>query len=587
MEGMRRLDEWSRLLEQLPPLEHRFEIDTGELSIRLGEVPDDHNEILRLIDGKRTLIEVIDACQFGDLECLQAISRLYFEGLLIDLDHGLAPKRDTGKPMPLVAVDDDVEVSIPPAPESEADPATVAALDSKPIPAARTPTPQQLPRRPSQPRVSVPTPIGLAASASVPVAMPSEVSAGYRPSALRLIEEAVLAAQAVEPTLNEAPEAPNIIEMAQRIAREAAERAIETEDAHAIPHVIEVEDSAEATAEDHARFFKTPPAAPEPATQPTTDEPAHVNGSSSNGAPGSGAIIRREDSGLRMIGSLGRDRAEASGELAPLRASPPASPRATTQREMVTILPRRITREVPVVTPPPPDAPAAATPTDAAESEPDQRKFEPPRRSTGIAGGTRRTTGPSLGAILLLVLAAVLTAIAIYTRLRRAGTHASANGGSDDPRSPTITHTIEIIDAAVEAPSDASAPPALDAAVALSPEQRALQLMTSAKNALDANRPLDALDLADRSLRLHRTTSTLLVRAQALQRLERNEDAVTALKDATDLTPTSAHAWEMSGHLLWAMKRYDDARPAMQHYLDLAPTGESAAVFKHRLTEPR
>src|SRR5688572_8349962 len=27
MEGMRRLDEWSRLLEQLPPLSHRFEID--------------------------------------------------------------------------------------------------------------------------------------------------------------------------------------------------------------------------------------------------------------------------------------------------------------------------------------------------------------------------------------------------------------------------------------------------------------------------------------------------------------------------------------------------------------------------------
>src|SRR5688572_8846541 len=105
MEGMRRLDEWSRLLEQLPPLTHRFEVDAAELSTRLGDVPDDNNSILRLMDGKRTLTEVIDASDMGDLECLQAISRLYFEDLLIDIDHGQPVKRDTGKPMPLVEVD--------------------------------------------------------------------------------------------------------------------------------------------------------------------------------------------------------------------------------------------------------------------------------------------------------------------------------------------------------------------------------------------------------------------------------------------------------------------------------------------------
>ena len=112
MEGMRRLDEWSRLLEQLPPLTHRFEIDTAELAARLGDVPDDNNSILRLIDGKRTLLEVIDASDFGDLECLQAISRLFFEELLLDLDHGKPARRDTGKPMPLVEVAGDVPTPI-------------------------------------------------------------------------------------------------------------------------------------------------------------------------------------------------------------------------------------------------------------------------------------------------------------------------------------------------------------------------------------------------------------------------------------------------------------------------------------------
>src|SRR5262249_34892546 len=74
-----------------------------------------NDRILRLVDGKRTLLEVIDASDIGDLECLQAISRLYFEELLIDLDHGLdpgkAPRRDTGKHVSRVEVDGPALVS--------------------------------------------------------------------------------------------------------------------------------------------------------------------------------------------------------------------------------------------------------------------------------------------------------------------------------------------------------------------------------------------------------------------------------------------------------------------------------------------
>ena len=111
--------------------------------------------------------------------------------------------------------------------------------------------------------------------------------------------------------------------------------------------------------------------------------------------------------------------------------------------------------------------------------------------------------------------------------------------------------------------------------------------MVAAKAALDRDRPQEAVDLADRSLHLHRTTNTFIVRARALQRLERFAEAASSLASATELTPKSAHAWEASGHLLWTMKRYDDARAAMQHYLDLAPNGESAAVFRRRMTEPK
>ncbi|RYE86612.1 MAG: response regulator, partial [Myxococcales bacterium] len=82
MEGMRRVDEWTRLLEQLPPLATVFEVDHALLLERLNEIPDELNGILRLFDGRRTLMQVVDASPFEDLSTLTTISKLYFEGLL-------------------------------------------------------------------------------------------------------------------------------------------------------------------------------------------------------------------------------------------------------------------------------------------------------------------------------------------------------------------------------------------------------------------------------------------------------------------------------------------------------------------------
>jgi CheY-like chemotaxis protein len=87
MEGMRRVDEWGRMLEQLPSLDTIFEVDYHELSERLSEIPDEINGILRLFDRKRCLIEVVDDSDFDDLEALNIISKLYFEGLIYDSSH--------------------------------------------------------------------------------------------------------------------------------------------------------------------------------------------------------------------------------------------------------------------------------------------------------------------------------------------------------------------------------------------------------------------------------------------------------------------------------------------------------------------
>jgi DNA-binding response OmpR family regulator len=83
MEGMRRVDEWGRLCEQIPPLTTVFEIDHAQLLERLNEIPDELNGILRLFDGKRTLTDVVDDSPFEDLSTLSTITKLFFEGLLI------------------------------------------------------------------------------------------------------------------------------------------------------------------------------------------------------------------------------------------------------------------------------------------------------------------------------------------------------------------------------------------------------------------------------------------------------------------------------------------------------------------------
>ena len=93
MEGMRRLDEWGRLAEQLPRLDTVFEVNADELLARLAEIPDEINAILRHFDGEQTLIDVVDRCAQDDLETLSAVSKLYFEGLIVQAEPGSTGKK--------------------------------------------------------------------------------------------------------------------------------------------------------------------------------------------------------------------------------------------------------------------------------------------------------------------------------------------------------------------------------------------------------------------------------------------------------------------------------------------------------------
>ena len=125
MEGMRRVDEWGRLLEQLPPLESVFEVSDDELVARLAEIPDEINDIIKHFDGQRSLIGVVDAAGGDDLGTLTAISKLYFEGLIFDT--GRIASEETATPADEQADGDDIDAA-------GLDSAVVPGDDESPLP---------------------------------------------------------------------------------------------------------------------------------------------------------------------------------------------------------------------------------------------------------------------------------------------------------------------------------------------------------------------------------------------------------------------------------------------------------------------
>ncbi len=82
MEGMRRLDEWSRLSELLPSFDVVLEVDGEVLGERLHETPDEHNVIVRLVDGQRSIDAIIRSHGGDHVDALRKLVDLYFEGIL-------------------------------------------------------------------------------------------------------------------------------------------------------------------------------------------------------------------------------------------------------------------------------------------------------------------------------------------------------------------------------------------------------------------------------------------------------------------------------------------------------------------------
>jgi CheY-like chemotaxis protein len=206
MEGMRRLDEWSRLQEQLPPMGTVLDVSHAELAHRLAEIPDEINEVLRLFDGRRTLSQVLDESRGDDLANLNAINKLYFEGFLI-VRESPAPVEDpelNGDLLigaldgPYIPEDAEVLPAAEPEPQPqpqldavEAPPAELASIAEVQAQEAAS-APIELPAALAaqvEPALAAAEPVGVQESEIRPTARESGESSSAEAAALPVLEE--------------------------------------------------------------------------------------------------------------------------------------------------------------------------------------------------------------------------------------------------------------------------------------------------------------------------------------------------------------------------------------------------------------
>ncbi|MFA6032712.1 MAG: DUF4388 domain-containing protein [Myxococcota bacterium] len=137
MEGTRRAGEWGRLMSRLPGPGTILEVDAGRLLDRLGTIPDEANQALRMIDGHRSLIGLVDMIDEDELKLIGIIGDLYRDGVIYDVvpvDTGAAAAEKSVSELDAIDRSLDYALGLGPDKLPEAPPAEEPAPAQAPVP---------------------------------------------------------------------------------------------------------------------------------------------------------------------------------------------------------------------------------------------------------------------------------------------------------------------------------------------------------------------------------------------------------------------------------------------------------------------
>ena len=84
VEGMKQVDQWTKIRDLLPSLSIPLDVDYTALSETVDALPEEVESLIRLFDGKRNTRDVLNETSILDLPALESISRLYVDGVLFD-----------------------------------------------------------------------------------------------------------------------------------------------------------------------------------------------------------------------------------------------------------------------------------------------------------------------------------------------------------------------------------------------------------------------------------------------------------------------------------------------------------------------
>ncbi|MBI2002420.1 MAG: DUF4388 domain-containing protein [candidate division NC10 bacterium] len=98
MEGIRRVDEWPRLRENIPSPAMVFRIGSRAGQLHPKQIEPGEVRMLDLVDGKRTVQELMDASGLGEFEAMRGLAALAEAGAIVPIGPVPAPAPAEGPP---------------------------------------------------------------------------------------------------------------------------------------------------------------------------------------------------------------------------------------------------------------------------------------------------------------------------------------------------------------------------------------------------------------------------------------------------------------------------------------------------------